>query len=749
MADEAVQTKQDDAALPAEISSAEREEMLTEARERFKHIQDVDEINRRMAREDAEFVWLKGAQWPQGIVAERDKDWQPCLEASQLTQFIKQVVNDQRQNRPGVKVSAASGDASVETAKILQGMVRHIEYDSRAEAIYDTAFEHAVTSGRGYWRIVSDYESPTSFNQKLVIKSVPDFQSVYMDPDYQEPDASDVGYCFVTEKMGKKAFEAAYPHADPVNWEEQDAGWFPERDQIIIADYYRRVCKKRTLCWLSNGAVAWKDDFEKLPIEGVTIAREREADSYSVEWFKLAGGRQVLEQYGWKGTMIPVVQDPGDEITLNGRRIFQGLIRRVRDLQMSYNFLISAAMERVALAPKSPWVMAEGQDEGYENDWNEANRRPFSRLIYKPTTVDGQLAPPPQRQMPVQAEMGLFQQAEAIKQDIKSVLGMYENSLGMRSQEVSGRAIIAREKQGDNATFNYVDNLSRAIAHTGRIILELIPHYYDTQRVVGMVQDDDTKTTTTINQDDPYAAIAKNDVRVGKYAVAVEAGPSYATQRKETAELTAQLVQSYPPLMQFAGDLVVKAQELPDADAFAERFRLMLPPPIQQMLQAKEKNQAPPDPAMLAQMQQMQQQLQMAQQAMQAMQQELQAAKAGAQEKMAAAQIDAQADVEKANLDAQTDLQRAQIQAQTAIEKAQIEAQTKLLIAQVSQPAPGAEGAPGLDAEPDEGVQSSEAILVLAQQLGEMARVLAAPRQMAVQTDAAGNVVGGVSEVIQ
>jgi hypothetical protein len=343
--------------------------MLAEAKERFEHSIEVDGTNDKHAREDARFVWIKGEQWPSVIRKERETVWnQPCLEASQLPQFLKQVVNDQRQSRPGIRVSAASGEASEETAKLYQEMCRHIEYDSRAEHIYDTAFEHAVTSGRGYWRIVSEYEDADSFNQKLVIKSVADFQAVRVDPDYQEPDGSDKGWAFVVTKMKKSAFEKAYPKASALDW-QTDSKWFPTSDEVVVADYYRRVCTKRTLVAMSDGNIGWKDDLPKVLPAGIKIMREREADDYSIEWFTVAGGQQCLEQYEWPGTIVPVIQDTGDEMMIDGKRVFQGLIRRVRDLQQAYNYLISAAMERTALAPKQPYIMAEGQVEGHEQEW--------------------------------------------------------------------------------------------------------------------------------------------------------------------------------------------------------------------------------------------------------------------------------------------------------------------------------------------------------------------------------------------
>lgn len=758
-------------AKPVELKGEKLEDMLAEARTRFEYANDIDNDNRERQADDTRFVWVKGAQWPEDAMNTRVGWDQPCLEASQLTQFIKQVVNDQRQSRPGVIVSPVSGDASKETAKLLQGMVRHIEVDSQAEAAYDQAYEHAVTGGRGFIRVLTAYEDGATFNQKLLIKRVQDPLTVFPDPDYREPDGSDMGWCFVIEKVGRKKFEKMYPKADALDWDGAGvySKWFDGEDDVYIADYFRRVKTPRVVAVMTDGRVAWKDEIP--PEFHPLIKREREAEDFTVEWLKLAGGQQVLETLEWPGKIIPVVIVPGNEIYVEGKRQFQGLIRRARDTQMMYNYLISAAAERVALAPKAPWVMAEGQDEGNENQWKDANKTPYSRLIYKPVTIGDQLAPPPQRQSPVQAEMGLLNHAQMCKDDIKSILGQYEASLGQRGNETSGRAILARERQSDNATFDFVDNLGRAIAVVGRICIECIGTVYDTQRVVGIVNPDDTKGTETINapQVDPMtgalAAIRKNDVSVGTYAVTVNVGPTYATKRQESSDSIMAFIQAFPAAAQVTGDLIAKSQDWADADVIGDRLRFLLPPEIRQAEDAKKEGQAPIPPEIQQAMQQKDQQLQQMQQGLQQLQGMLAEAQKGEQAKMAEIQGGLQLKREtamgelalkreiataEAQTGAQTELEKAQIQAQATIEKARIDAQVKLTIAGM-QPA-GVAGVPGELATDPEGAdesQESQVLLALAQAVQSLADATAAPRAMDFQTDAAGNIVGGISQVVQ
>lgn len=666
----------------------ENREILEEACERFEQVLGVDKDNRDNQTKDTLFVFSPGNQWPDDVKSQRNAWKELCLEFNQLKQFVAQVVNDQRQNRPGVRVHPADGSASKETADILQGMIRGIEYDSRAEAAYDNGFQGAVVGGRGYWRICSEYVDGQGFEQKLVILPIYDPNTVYADIDYQQPDGSDRSFAFVTETITRKEFKRKWPDADPVDWEKIDRHWTNGTDDIVIADYYRRICTMRTMVLMSDGASGYKDEMPEPP-EGITEVRSRECEVWSVEWYKIAGGFQILEKYDWPGTVIPIVCTTGDDIMLDGKRVYQGLTRHARDAQSMLNFGMTQQAIHLSLTPRAPWVAAEGQLEGYEDIWKDANVKNYSVLPYKPTSIDGTPVPPPQRTAPSMPDAGWGNWCEMMINMIRSTIGMYQNSLGQHGVETSGRAIIARQKQGDNSTFNYVDNLSRAIALTGRIIVECIPHYYDTQRIVHTIGIDDSRNAVTINQtapnpDDPLTAIKNNDTTTGKYSVTVESGPSYATKRQETAEALSGLAQTYPPLMQLAGDIVIRAQDIPDADAIADRLKLALPPQILQAEQSKQQGGKAPDPQVMAAMQQKDQQLKQAVDTMHAMDAKVKELESGAQQELQKAQMSADLEIQKEHIYTDRDLKKATIDRDRAIQVALINQETQIKTATIS-----------------------------------------------------------------
>lgn len=689
-------------------------DILTRARERFAYGMEVDADNRRRQSEATRFVYTPGAQWSDEVRKKRQGWDDPCMEFPQLKQFVNQVVNDQRQNRPGVKVSPAGGESSVEVAEIIQGIIRGVEVDSRAESIYDNAYQHSVVGGRGYWRIYAEYDGADSFDQRLRMAWVPDPLTVVLDPDYKEPDGSDRAWGFVFEALRAEDFKRRYPKATAMNFTDDVKFWFPDRDHVIVADYYERVEVPRELAMLSDGTVAWADEIPAALPEGVEIIRTRMSSTYRVDWYTIGGGQEVLERHEWPGELIPVVCTTGDEIVVEGKRQFAGLAEPAMDAQRLFNYGMTQQATHLGLTPRAPYIAEVGQIDGLESIWNDANKMNLSVLPYRAKSVDQHLVPAPQRQMGSTPDAGWINWTQQMSMLMRATIGMYENNLGMRGQEISGRAIIAREKQGDNATFHFADNLSRAIALTGRILIDVMPAYYDTERVVYISRPDGEREDVRINIQGPLDAIARRDIRVGKYAVVVEAGPSYATKRQETADTINQIVQAYPQLMQVAGDLVMKAQQVPDAEQFAARLRLTLPPAIQQAMQSEQEGAGqqtlPPE---------VQAHIAQAGQAIQSMQQQLQglAAENAALKAGHAAKLDAQKMADDAK-----------------ILTASIDGAVKLLLESLK-PAPAPAPVEGVPPEPEAPAMTVE------QQMGAIAmlteQVMMLGQQMAAAVTAA------------
>ena len=585
------------------------EEILTVARSRMNTAitafsqtreDELDDLRFYAGSPDNQWQWPADVLQTRGAVQGQTINARPCLTINKLPQHVHQVTNEQRMNRPGIKVIPADDKADVDVADVFNGVIRHIEYISDADVAYDTACENQVSYGEGYIRLLTEYCDEDTFDQDIKIGRIRNSFSVYMDPLIQDPTGADAEWCFITEDMPKPEYERKYPDAAPISTlmslgvgDQSIAQWIGE-NTIRIAEYFYIEYEKQTLNLYPGNQTAFSGTPEDKTLRmmfGKPI-RSREADRKKVKWCKI-NGYDILEEREWAGAYIPVVRVVGNEFEVDGQMYVSGLVRNAKDAQRMYNYWVSQEAEMLALAPKAPFIGYGGQFEGYEQQWKTANTNNWPYLEVNPDVTDGQGAvlPLPQRAQPPMASSGLLQAKAGAAEDIKSATGQYNASLGMTSNERSGKAILARQREGDIGTYHYVDNLARAIRHIGRQLVDLIPKIYDTERIARIIGEDGEPSTVKMNpmQEEPVKRIVDQEgvliekiynPAVGKYDVRVITGPGYATKRQEALESMAQLLQGNPQLWQVAGDLFVKNMDWPGAQDLAKRFKKTIDPKV-------------------------------------------------------------------------------------------------------------------------------------------------------------------------
>ena len=640
-----------DVKAAGKVSEADDHDRLATMRSRFTMALSAYSESREDELDDLRFMagspdnqW----QWPADVLATRGSvqgqtiNARPCLTINKLPQHVRQVTNEQRQNRPTGKVIPADDKADVAVAEIFDGMVRHIEYISDADVAYDTACDNQVTYGEGYIRILTEYCREDSFDQDLKIGRVRNAFSVYMDPTIQDPCGSDAKWCFLTEDLTRDEYERMFPDASPISsmmsqgvGDQSLSQWLTE-DTVRIAEYFYYEHKSATLNLYPDNVTAidgTPQDKQLKAMFGKPL-RTRIVDRKQVKWLK-TNGFEVLEEQTWAGKWIPVIRVVGNEWEVDGQLYVSGLVRNAKDAQRMYNYWVSQEAEMLALAPKAPFIGYGGQFEGYENQWKTANTTNWPYLEVNPDVTDGagSVLPLPQRAAPPLAQTGLIQAKMGASDDIKATTGQYDSSLGAQSNERSGKAILAREKQGDTGTYHYVDNLSRAIRHVTRQLVDMIPKIYDTERVARIVGLDGEVGMVKINpqQPEPVKSIVDQmgvvmekvyNLSVGVYDVCVTTGPGYMTKRQEALDAMSMLLQSNPELWKVAGDLFIKNMDWPGAQEMAKRFAKIIDPKVMEgddqspeMQMAKQQIEA-----MTQHMQQMEGMLKRVQQSMEAQQ---------------------------------------------------------------------------------------------------------------------------------
>ena len=605
--------------------TSRKAKLLAKALERYKLLEEFWADNRKLAIEDIKFA--AGDQWPEHIKKAREKKRRPALVLDKLAQYRRQVVNDGRQNRPSLKFRPVDG-GDIAVANAYQGITRSILNRSNADEAFDTALDHACGHGFGFFRVLTDYTHPGSFEQDIKVVRVRNSLAVLLAP-HQAADGSDAEDGFVIDTMPKSVFEQKWPKADKSDWADDSTlygdGWLDE-EHVRVAEYWYKEPTERTLYQLKDGGAAFKEDYEKSALElaglnlpAPEIIGERLVRGHKVKWCRMTGA-EILEEREWAGQYIPIIPVYGTETDVNGKITYSGLTRPGMSGQMLYNFARTAFAERVALTPKAPWVAAAGQTEAHP-EWLTANEDNHAVLTYDPLDVNGQPLPPPQRQQASDIPAGFAQEMQQAEHDIQAAIGMYAASLGQASNEKSGRAIMARQREGDVATFHYHDNLNRAIRHLGRILLDLIPKIYDSKRVVRLLNEDGTTKDAKVDPQLPVP-VAKSDgmeifnLSSGVYDVETATGPSFTTKRLEAAESMMEIAQGNPGVWNTHGDLIVKAMDWPGADDFAKRTKALMPPEMLKAIEASE-NEDGPDPKIQQIVEAANQEIQMREEALQ------------------------------------------------------------------------------------------------------------------------------------
>lgn len=593
-------------------------EFLALAHERFRKAAEADAQVRKDALEDLKFSIGEG-HWPAEIANRRQEEGKPTITVNRLDQHIKLVGNEQRQQRPAINVKPVGDGADKDTAEIFQGIIRHIEVNSDAEVAYDEAHDGMLRKGFDYLRVTTDYldeSSEENLDQEIQIGFVKDGFRVYFDPTCQKHDYSDAGYAFEVEVMSPMEYRDKYPNTelatlgDFQSQGDADPEW-ANAEEVRVAGYFYV-----------------EKDYKDVKTPGGHVKR---VVNRKVKWAKI-NAVEILEQTDWLGRWIPLVPVLGTDKIVDGKRYLAGLVRNAKGAQRSYNFGISTAWEVAGITPKVPYIADFRVVAQFKEMWEQANKRNFAVLYYEsmPENHTGEPLPAPQRN---QIAPDLAAYAALIKQadyDLKASLGMFDPSLGQNKTDQSGTAIQSLQKQGDLATLNYSDNLSRAMRHLGRILVDLAPKVYDSPRVMRIIKPDSSVdhvgvfnskiSGMTAEQARALPELAKvkkiYDLGVGRYDVAVSVGPTFQAKRQQAAAGQLELMKNVPAVQSAAADIVIRNMDIPGAEQIADRIKKMLPPPLQDDPGEDPKAQLAQAQTQLLQLGQQHQQLQQAAQQM-------------------------------------------------------------------------------------------------------------------------------------
>lgn len=665
--------------------------ILAQARADYDRAIDREQDNIDLGYDDLNFLSAHDySQWPEKQRKERENDGRPVLQVNRLQTFIDQITGDIRQMRPAIKVVPVDNGADEKIANLYAGLIRYVENRSDASAIYFRAADSQVACGVGAWRVTTEYSDQT-FNQEIRIAPIEDPVAVLWDPDSILPTKEDAQFCHVPVDMSRAAFEAKYPGVSPSDFDDKSWGhneeWCTD-DYVRVSEYWVKKATKKLIALGLDGAITDLTDADEsvVAFHKARGSRIEERESTKVCRYLITASDVLEGPKDWPGKYIPIVPIFGREIRIGRKLIRKGIVRDAKDPQRMVNYFESAHTETVGLQPKAPFMVTETNVAKYQGLWEEANTKNLPYLPYEPDSKNG--GAPPQRVQPPVSSQGINDGLLRAHENLKGVIGIYDAGLGDRSNETSGKAIIARQREGDVGSFVFLDNFARGVKHTGNIIVDLIPHIYDTERTIRIMGEDGKVDVLEVNKAaglDPESGqtLFEHDMTVGSYDVVAQIGPSYSTKREEAKEGMISFLQAAPEAGALILDLMAKAQDWPMADDISKRFRANLPPmilameeaekqgldPEQARLQAMQANQPPPDPKVI----EMQAKLEMEQQKM-AFDQE----KARADMELQVQKQQAEQALAEQKLMAEIALKQEELRAKLAIEQERLQVETQI-----------------------------------------------------------------------
>jgi len=574
--------------------------------QRMTEFWDADRQNREDALDDQKF--RAGDQWNDAVRKQRETDGRPVLTINRMGQFVKRVSGSLRQSHPAILPVPVDNKGDPQLVEIIAGIIRGIEYASSAGDTYAYGADCAISCGIGHWQIKTKFED-RGFDQELCIDRIVDPLSVIWDSKSTALDRSDADECYVTEWITKRDLKKRFKRKDddkaavdiPISNETTgySLDWHQD-DRARIASRWWRSPVKIKLGQTAQGEVFDITKLSRVVIQSLGIVREREAEDFEIKHQAFDGADWLTDEQPWAGRYIPIVPIIGEEIAFDGNVVRHGIIRWAKDPQRLYNYWRSAAAEMIALAPKAPFILPLKSVEGLEQFWNRANSANLPYLPYNPLSADSATGDHrPQRARPADPPAAMWQEANIAQDDMKATTGIYDASLGARSNETSGVAIDARTQEADTGTFVYFDNFNRAIKRTGQILVDLIPKVYDGQRIVRILGEDGKEGFVDINKTvmDLDGPVLVNDLSVGRYDVRIKTGPSYANAKENAKKELGELMRANPEYMGVFGDKYIASLDLPAeiGGEIEQRVKRTIPPQILGE-EGGGAQQPPPDP---------------------------------------------------------------------------------------------------------------------------------------------------------
>lgn len=642
--------------------------------------------------------FVLGRQWKQDEEDMLQTFKKVPLQFNKLATLVNTLLGEQQQNTPQLDVRPLS-TCDEQTAEIRAIITKDIMLSTDAKTVYQQAASQAFTGGFGAYMYDTYYKSQDSWDLEICLRSCKDPTRYFWDisaDDVCKTDGMHAGYYYRMSRAkfravhGKDIEEKILKDANVTQSEEEIAlvsepGRVPDGDQFSWADddsitilhYYKRTYVKDTLYKMSNGKTLNQDEMGELILKSQEFVQKMqqseqmqpdmfgempqqnmgEGSEINGEWITLyddgepvriedkrpvkkskimhyhIAGDYILEKSEFPSEDLPIIfMDQHSFYQKDGKQVCRPFIIDCIDAQRYLNYLGTQSAFILKVSRYDQFMMSKQNARGLDTQkiWTDPSN--IQGALYYDESPSGAK---PEQLMPPELSRSLMEQYQRAQDDLYTSTGMYPARLGQQGTEVSGAAVDARTRQGNNPTFVAFNSVSRAVAGGGKIANQMVPRVYDTERVIRLLNPMNGESLITVNkQSDEYGALIENDIRKGSFEVILQAGPSYEGQKSQALESLNGIIQADPQLFSLIADLYAENLPLANTIEIKNRLKTLVPP---QIIEAGKTGKMPPpqqqqpDPQQVLAQQDMQikqGQLQLKQQEIQQKAQAVQAANA-------------------------------------------------------------------------------------------------------------------------
>lgn len=554
----------------------------TKVNQLLRESQTADRDNREKAREVTLFLKKPDGQWEPEIV--KNMKGRPMYTFDRCNPIVRSISGEMKQADFDIQVRPSGGDASKDTAKLLDGLVRNIENISNASQVFGAAGKKMVEVGFDAWRVTTEWADGDSFDQDLFIRKIANsVDRVWFDTNAEMQSMEDASWAFVLQSMSPDAYDEKFPDGSKqsVGEDRFSNSHCQQAENIVVGEFlYKKPITIELVLMDNNKVYQVDDDFEKVVDDlkrlGVNEVKRRKRDSHKVFTRFFDGANWLKSEQETVFQWIPVIPTFGNFEISENKVIYHGVVQHLMDAQRVLNYAASRDIEEGALAPKDKLMITREQAAKDTATLETMNTNNHPAQLY--THVPNQ--PAPYRLGGAQMNPGLQTTIATMGQMITESSGMFAANQGQQLANESGVALERLQNKGDIATVDYYDSQEVAICHTARIIIDAIPRLMDTERQQRILNEDGSFDMQILNQtiidEQSGDPVTLNDLSVGQYDVTCKVGPAFHSRQQETVKAITDIAKVDPSIIGLSADVLLNNIVAPGIDQIAARARAQM-----------------------------------------------------------------------------------------------------------------------------------------------------------------------------